>query len=53
LLRGSREERIETMISLQGEEWDPNTLLYLHLGMLDHAEDVRMATMDALMEIIS
>ena len=51
MLRGSREERIETMLSLNEEEWNLNTLLYLHLGILDHAEDVRMAAMDALMEI--
>jgi hypothetical protein len=51
LLRGSREERVETMLSLNEEEWNLNTLLYLHLGILDHAEDVRMAAMDALMEI--
>jgi hypothetical protein len=51
LLRGSREERVETMLSLQGEEWNLNTLLYLYLGILDHAEDVRIAAMDALMEI--
>ena len=51
MLRGSREERIETMISLNEEEWNLNTLLYLHLGILDHAEEVRMAAMDALMEI--
>lgn len=51
MLRGSREERVETMLSLQGEEWSLNTLLYLYLGILDHAEDVRMAAMDALMEI--
>jgi hypothetical protein len=39
------------MISLNEEEWNLNTLLYLHLGILDHAEDVRMAAIDALMEI--
>lgn len=51
LLRGSREERVETMLSLQREEWNLNTLLYLHLGILDHSEDVRIAAMDTLMEI--
>ncbi|MFC1719272.1 hypothetical protein ACFL6S_36825 [Candidatus Poribacteria bacterium] len=51
LLRGSRKERVETMLSLTAEEWDLNTLLNLYLGILDHAEDVRMAAMDALMEI--
>jgi len=39
------------MLSLKEEEWDLNTLLYLHLGIPDHAEEVRMAAMDALMEI--
>jgi len=51
LLRGSRKERVETMLSLTAEEWDLNTLLNLFLGILDHAEDVRMAAMDALMEV--
>ncbi len=51
LLRGSRKERVETMLSLNEEEWDLNTLLNLYLGILDHAEDVRIAAMDALMEI--
>ena len=51
LLRGSRKERVETMLSLSEDEWDLNTLLNLFLGILDHAEDVRIAAMDALMEI--
>ena len=51
LLRGSRKERVETMLSLTAEGWDLNTLLNLFLGILDHAEDVRIAAMDALMEI--
>ena len=51
MLRGSRKERVETMLSLTAEGWDLNTLLNLFLGILDHAEDVRIAAMDALMEI--
>lgn len=51
LLIGSRKERVETMLSLTAEEWNLNTLLNLFIGILDHAEDVRIAAMDALMEI--
>lgn len=51
LMRGSREERITEMRSLGKAEWNPGTLLYLHIGLLDHVEDVRSAALDALLEI--
>jgi len=51
MLRGSREERVEEMLSLKEAEWNLGTLLYLHLGLLDHSEDVRLAALDALMGI--
>ena len=51
MLRGSRRERIEALLSLGEEEWDLNMLLNLYLGVLDHSEEVRMAAMNALMEI--
>ena len=51
LLRGPREEREKQMLSLRTAEWDVDTLLALQLGFLDHAEDVRLAALDALMEI--
>jgi hypothetical protein len=50
-MRGSREQRIAEMRSLGDAEWNPGTLLYLHIGLLDHAEDVRSAALDALLEI--
>ena len=51
LLRGPRKQRIELMLSLSDEEWNLDTLLGLYLGILDHSESVRIASMDALMEI--
>jgi len=48
LLRGSREERIDQILSLKDAEWNLNTLLDLHCGLLDHAEDVRLAAVEAL-----
>jgi len=41
LLRGSREERSRAVLSLRDAEWNLATLLDLHCGLLDHAEDVR------------
>jgi len=51
LLRGPRRERSKHMTSLEREAWDLETLLALHLGLLDHAEDVRIAAMEALQHI--
>jgi hypothetical protein len=51
LLRGSREERTEAIRSLGKAEWNLETFLDLHCGLLDHAEEVRAAAMDALQEI--
>ena len=51
LLRGSREERIEAMLSLAIANWSLETLLELHFGLLDHAEEVRAAAMDTLQAI--
>lgn len=51
LLRGSREERIQAVLSLRDAEWNLATLLDLHCGLLDHAEDVRASAMDALQDI--
>ena len=48
LLRGPRKERSESMTALGDASWDLETLLGLHLGLLDHAEDVRVAAMEAL-----
>jgi hypothetical protein len=48
LLRGPRDERTEMMKALVDAPWDLETLLGLHLGLLDHAEDVRAAAMEAL-----
>jgi hypothetical protein len=39
------------MIALGREAWDLETLLGLHLGLLDHAEDVRIAAMEALQRL--
>jgi hypothetical protein len=39
------------MRSLGDAEWNPGTLLHLHVGLLDHAEHVRSAALDALLEI--
>lgn len=51
LLRGPRRERSKQMTALGKEAWDLETLLELHLGLLDHAEDVRIAAMEALQHI--
>ena len=51
LLRGSREDRVAQMVSLEGAEWNLNTLLDLHLGFLDHAEEVRLAAAESLQAI--
>ena len=51
LMRGSREQRIAEMRSLGDADWNPGTLLHLHIGLLDHAEDVRSAALDAVLEI--
>ena len=51
LLRGSREERIQEVHDLREYEWDFDTLLGIIQGLLDHAEDVRLAAMETLLEI--
>jgi hypothetical protein len=51
LMRGSREERVEEVFGLQECDWDFDTLLGIVQGMLDHAEDVRLAAMETLLEI--
>ncbi len=51
LLRGSREERVAAMLSLAEAEWNLGAFLDLHCGLLDHAEDVRAAAMEALQKI--
>jgi hypothetical protein len=39
------------MTALGREPWDLETLLGLHLGLLDHAEDVRIAAMESLQRL--
>ena len=51
LMRGSREERVQEVFGLQESEWDFDALLGIIQGMLDHAEDVRLAAMETLLEI--
>jgi hypothetical protein len=51
LMRGSREERIQEVFGLQESDWDFHTLLGIIQGLLDHAEDVRLAAMETLLEI--
>lgn len=51
LLRGSREERVQAVLGLADTEWDLGTLLDAHCALLDHAEDVRVAAMEALQAI--
>lgn len=51
LMRGSREQRIVEMRSLGDADWNPDILLYLHIGLLDHSENVRSAALEALLEI--
>jgi len=51
LLRGAREERAETMYSTGHAKWSLKVFLDLHCGLLDHAEEVRIAVMEALQEI--
>jgi len=51
LLRGAREDRAEAMSSLGRAKWSLEVLLDLHCGLLDHAEEVRIAAMEALREI--
>jgi hypothetical protein len=48
LLRGSRDERVADIVSLKGGEWNLDTLMDLHLGLLDHAEEVRLAAVESL-----
>jgi hypothetical protein len=49
LLRGSRDEREGEMKILN--EWNLDTLLDVHIGWLDHAQDVKYSALDALMRI--
>lgn len=51
LLRGSRSERKKLMVGLADAPWDLETFLGLHLGLLDHSEEVRAAAMNALQGI--
>jgi hypothetical protein len=51
LLRGSREGRIDQTLALAESPWSVDTLLGLHVALLDHAEEVRAAAMSTLMEI--
>ena len=51
LLRGSRQDRVGEMLVLSASQWNLHTLLDLHCGLLDHTEDVRLAALEALMEI--
>lgn len=51
LMRGSREERIQEVFGLQESDWDFGTLLGIIQGFLDHADDVRLAAMEKLLEI--
>ena len=51
LLRGAREDRTEAISSLGRAKWSLEVLLDLHCGLLDHAEEVRVAAMEALQEI--
>ncbi|MHC4543662.1 MAG: hypothetical protein ACYTDW_02920 [Planctomycetota bacterium] len=51
LMRGSRKERIQEIFSLQESDWDFDTLLGIIQGILDHADNVRLAAMETLLEI--
>lgn len=51
LLRGSRVQRAADMFSLKDAAWNLDTLLDLHIGFLDHAEEVRLAAVESLQEI--
>jgi hypothetical protein len=51
LLRGSREERGEAMLSAKEAEWNLETVLDLHTGLLDHAQEVKFSAMAALEEL--
>ena len=51
LMRGSREERIHEVLGLQEADWNFDTLLGIIQGILDHAEDVKLATMETLLDI--
>src|SRR5215471_17048691 len=51
LLRGPRSERKELLVGLADAPWDLETFLGLHLGLVDHSEEVRAAAMEALQSI--
>ncbi|HUU17083.1 MAG TPA: hypothetical protein VMW72_08045 [Sedimentisphaerales bacterium] len=51
LMRGSREDRIQEVFGLQESDWDFDALLGIIQGILDHAENVRLAAMETLLEI--
>ena len=51
LMRGSREDRMQEVFSLHESDWDFPTLLGIIQGFLDHAENVRLAAMETLLEI--
>ena len=51
LLQGSRDERCDQMTALEGAKWNISTLIELHLGILDHADEVNHAAIKALKKI--
>ncbi len=51
LMWGSREDRIQEVFGLQESDWDFDALLGIIQGILDHAENVRLAAMETLLEI--
>lgn len=51
LLRGPRRERKELILGCADAPWDLETLLGLHLGLLDHSDEVRASAMEALQSI--
>jgi len=51
LLRGSRDDRVGQALALADSPWDLDTLLNLHVALLDHAEEVRAAAISVLIEI--
>ncbi|NIP22601.1 MAG: hypothetical protein GWN76_10480 [candidate division Zixibacteria bacterium] len=51
LMRGSRKERTQEVFSLQESDWDFDTLFGIIQGLLDHADNVRLASMETLLKI--
>ena len=46
-----RTERAEQTLALKSRDWNLDTFMTLHLGLLDHAWQVRHAALEALIEI--